>query len=194
MDFNEGMKEIIKGLKERKKLLLHSCCAPCSSAVIEKLSPFFDITVFYYNPNILPKNEYERRKEEQKRLLKILNINFIEGEYDVQAYIEAIKGMENLAEGSEKCRQCYKFRLDRTAKLGKERNFDFFTTTLSVSPHKNSAWINEIMQELEKTYAIKYLPSDFKKEGGYMRSIQLSKKYDLYRQKYCGCRPSTSDL
>lgn len=190
MNYNQQMNEIIAKLKGvRKTLLLHSCCAPCSSAVIEKLAPYFDITVFYYNPNILPKEEYERRKNEQKKLLEILNINFIEGDYNQQDFVCAINGKEELPEGSERCKECYRFRLEKTAQLSKEKSFDFFTTTLSISPHKNSVWINEILCELEEKYKTKALPSDFKKGNGYLRSTELAKKYNLYRQDYCGCRP-----
>lgn len=174
---------------EKKRLLLHSCCGPCSSSVIEKLFPYFEITVYYYNPNILPAKEYNKRKEEQKRLLDILKVNFIEGEYDPEHFAFAIKGKESLPEGSERCKECYRFRLENTAKIAKEKGFDYFTTTLSVSPHKNTDWINEILENLEREFGIKCLPSDFKKENGYLRSIELAKEYGLYRQGYCGCRP-----
>ncbi len=184
------MNLIIKDLNgEKKSLLLHSCCGPCSSSVIEKLSTYFNITVYYYNPNILPAEEYNKRKEEQKRLLDILKINFIEGEYNTQHFACAIKGKESLSEVSERCKECYRFRLENTAKTAKERGFDYFTTTLSVSPHKNADWINEILIYCENKYGVKCLPSDFKKENGYLRSIELAKQYKLYRQKYCGCRP-----
>jgi predicted adenine nucleotide alpha hydrolase (AANH) superfamily ATPase len=190
INYDKQMNEIIVSLKgERKTLLLHSCCAPCSSAVIEKLAPYFDITIFYYNPNILPKEEYEKRKNEQKKLLESLKINFIEGDYNQKDFACAIQGKEELLEGSERCKECYRFRLDKTAQVAKEKGFDFFTTTLSISPHKNSIWINEILGELETKYNIKSLPSDFKKGNGYLRSIELAKEYNLYRQDYCGCRP-----
>lgn len=184
------MKRIIKELDgEKKTLLLHSCCAPCSSSVIERLSPYFNISVIYYNPNILPKTEYEKRKEEQKKFLKKLNINFIESDYEPEMFACAIKGKENMPEGSERCKECYRFRLEKTAQVAKEKSFDFFTTTLSVSPHKNSIWINEILKYLENKYGIKCLFADFKKGNGYLRSLELSKKYNLYRQDYCGCQP-----
>lgn len=185
---NENMRDTIKGFKGEKTLLLHSCCAPCSTAVIEKLFCHFDITVFYYNPNILPKKEYEKRKGEQKKLLDLLNVKFIEGNYEPEKFAYAIRGKENILEGSERCKECYRFRLEETAKLAKLKKFDFFTTTLSISPYKNADWINEIMLELEEDYDIKCLPSDFKKENGYLRSIELGEKYNLYRQKYCGCK------
>lgn len=188
-DFNVEMKKVISELQGRKTLLLHSCCAPCSSSVIEKLSLHFDISVFYYNPNILPKKEYEKRKNEQKKYLQSINIDFIEGDYNQEDFTTAILGKENLPELSERCKSCYYFRINETAKFARDNNFDFFTTTLSVSPHKNVEWINQIMQELEKKYKVKHLPSDFKKENGYLRSIEMSKQLKFYRQNYCGCRP-----
>ena len=200
-NYNEIMKETIKGFSGRKTLFLHSCCGPCSSAVIEKLANFFNITIFYYNPNILPFEEYEKRKEEQKRLIVKLNenllnkINFVEGEYKVESFACAIKGYEALEEGSERCKQCYQFRLQKTAELASEKGFGYFSTTLSVSPHKNATWINEILLELGeklKKENSKTLPllADFKKENGYLRSLELAKEYNLYRQNYCGCRPN----
>lgn len=189
INYDEEMKKVICELKgEKKSLLLHSCCAPCSSSVIERLSPYFNISVIYYNPNILPKEEYEKRKEEQKRLLKELNINFIESDYEPEKFACAIKGKESMPEGSERCKECYRFRLEKTVQVAKEKNFDFFTTTLSVSPHKNSIWINEILKNLENKYSVKCLPADFKKKNGYLRSLELAKQYELYRQDYCGCR------
>lgn len=188
-DYNKLMKdEIKKNCGGKKTILLHSCCAPCSSSVIEILSSFFDITVFYYNPNILPKQEYETRMEEQKKYLQKLNIPFIEGEYNPLDFAFAIRGKENLPEKSERCKCCYEFRIRKTAELAAAKNFDFFTTTLSVSPHKNCEWINEIMQNMEEEYKVKHLPCDFKKEGGFLRSIELSKENLFYRQTYCGCR------
>lgn len=190
IDYNREMEKVIKVLNgEKKSLLLHSCCAPCSSAVIERLNPFFDITVFYYNPNILPQIEYEKRRDEQKRLLEILGVPFIEGDYNSADFVCAIKGKEDLPEGSERCYECYKFRLEKTAETAKNR-FDFFTTTLSVSPYKNSQWINEILKECEDKYNVKCLPSDFKKGNGYLRSTELARQHNLYRQEYCGCRPN----
>lgn len=195
INYNEKMKDVIKGLagSNKKKILIHSCCAPCSSVVIEKLISVFDITIFYYNPNILPKEEYERRKEEQKRLLEIFEVNFIEGDYEPKDFTCAIEGEESLPERSERCKECYRFRLERTAQLAKEKGYDFFTTTLSVSPHKNKDWINEILEGLEDKYNIKALSADFKKDNGYLRSLELANKYNIYRQNYCGCRPHTED-
>jgi predicted adenine nucleotide alpha hydrolase (AANH) superfamily ATPase len=176
---------------ERPSLLLHACCAPCSSYVLEYLNKYFDITVFYYNPNISPKSEFEYRVNEVKRLIGELphenNINFIEGEYDSNLFFDMAKGMENLPEGGERCFKCYELRLRRSAKEAKKGGFDYFTTTLSISPYKNAAKLNEIGASLSKEFGIKYLFSDFKKKNGYKRSCELSAVYGLYRQNYCGC-------
>lgn len=183
------MKEKISSFNgERKKLLLHSCCAPCSSAVIERLMPYFDITVLYYNPNIMPEEEYEKRKQEQIRFLNSMKIPMINVEYSHQDFINAVKGKENLGEHSPRCYECYKLRLSKTAQIAKANNFDIFCTTLSVSPHKNVDWINEIMQKLSLDFQIDFLPSDFKKGNGYLRSLELSKQNNFYRQNYCGCK------
>jgi len=172
-------------------LLLHSCCAPCSSYVLEYLSEFFEITIFYYNPNIFPKEEYEKRVTEQQEFIgktnKINPITFIEGEYDTERFYEISKGCEAENEGGERCYKCYELRLAETAMLAKEKGFDYFTTTLSISPYKNAEKLNEIGKVLEEKYGVKYLYSDFKKKNGYKRSIELSKEFDLYRQDYCGC-------
>lgn len=187
MNYNEEMKKIIKTFDSKKTILLHSCCGPCSSSVIERIKPYFDITVLYYNPNIEPKEEYEKRKSEQIRLLKELNIKYMDCDYDNDIYREKIKGTEEEKEGGARCTLCFMLRLSKTAKLAKENNFDYFGTTLTVSPHKNSELINKIgFKEAEKE-GINFLPADFKKEEGYKRSIELSKKYNLYRQDYCGC-------
>ena len=189
INYNEEMKKIIESLSgARPKLLLHSCCAPCSSSVIEKLSNFFDITVFYYNPNIMPIEEFEKRKNEQIKFLNIINIPFIDVDYLHEDYLTAVRGKENLGERSQRCYLCYKLRISKTAKMAKEKGFDFFCTTLTVSPHKISEWVNEIMQNCEKEFEVKHLPSDFKKENGYLRSLQLSKENNFYRQNYCGCK------
>lgn len=169
-----------------KKLLLHSCCAPCSTAVIERLKDDFDITIFYYNPNIQPREEYEKRLSEQKRLLGILKIPFIEGEYEEIAFEKISCGLENVKEGGARCYKCFEMRLGKTFEVAKEKGFDMFATTLSVSPMKNAKWINEIGQRLE-TDNLLFLESDFKKKDGYKRSIELSKQFNLYRQHYCGC-------
>ncbi len=181
-------------IKEPKKLLLHSCCAPCSSHVITYLTKYFDITIFYYNPNISPKEEYDKRKEEQIRLINELKtenkLDIIDCDYDNDLYEKSIKGLENCPERGDRCTVCFKLRLDKTAKIAKELNYDYFCSTLSVSPYKNSKLINEIGKEMEQKYNIKWLYSDFKKEDGYKKSIELSKKYNLYRQDYCGCKYS----
>lgn len=187
INYNEEMKKIISNLDDHNKLLLHSCCGPCSSSVIERLRDYFDITVIYYNPNIEPKEEYEKRKSEQLRLLNELGIKFMDIDYLNNEYHEKVKGYENEPENGLRCPLCFELRLDKTASKAKENNFDYFGTTLTVSPHKNSKIINEIGLKLEEKYGVKFLLSDFKKEDGYKRSIELSKKYDLYRQDYCGC-------
>lgn len=187
INYNEEMKKIISNLDDHNKLLLHSCCGPCSSSVIERLRDYFDITVIYYNPNIEPKEEYEKRKSEQLRLLNELGIKFMDIDYLNNEYHKKIKGYENEPENGLRCPLCFELRLDKTASKAKENNFDYFGTTLTVSPHKNSKIINEIGLKLEEKHGVKFLLSDFKKEDGYKRSIELSKKYDLYRQDYCGC-------
>ena len=194
MNYQKELDKQIANIKEQgllPKLLLHSCCAPCSSYVLECLSECFDITIYYYNPNISPKEEFDKRIEEQKRLINSLpvknKISFISGEYENDKYENMIKGLEEQPEGGSRCHLCYKLRLEETAKLAKKQGFDYFTTTLSISPYKNSKVLNEIGEELGKTYHINYLYADFKKKDGYKRSIELSKIYGLYRQDYCGC-------
>lgn len=172
------------------KLLLHSCCAPCSSAVIEKLRNEFDITVFYYNPNIYPKDEFERRLEEQKKFLNQIKIPYIECEYNPKEYEKIITDYKDLGEGSQRCYHCYVLRLLKTCLYAKENGFDIFCTTLSVSPHKNAKWINEIGLNLQEEFDMAFLVADFKKNDGYKRSLELSKVYDFYRQNYCGCAKS----
>lgn len=175
----------------RKSLLLQACCAPCSSYVLEYLSEYFDITLLFYNPNISPKSEYFFRAEELKRLCNELPLTakpkIIVCDYDNEPFLKMAKGLENLLEGGERCFLCYRLRLEEAAKYAKEQNFDYFCTTLSISPHKNAEKLNEIGGELSEKYGVKYLYSDFKKKNGYKRSIELSKEYNLYRQNYCGC-------
>ncbi len=172
-------------------LLLHSCCAPCSSYVLEYLSSYFKITVFYYNPNISSQEEYNLRFQEQKRLIAELPakypIELIEGKYEPQRFYELAKGLEKCPERGERCQKCYRLRLEETAKLAKETGADFFATTLTLSPLKDAKALNTIGEELGEIYGAKYLCSDFKKRGGYLRSIELSKEYGLYRQNFCGC-------
>lgn len=188
--YEKELKEL-NSLTNVPKILLHSCCAPCSSYVISFLTKYFDITILYYNPNISPKSEYEKRKEEQIKLLDIIEtenkLNYIDCDYDNDIYNEKVKGYENCKERGERCSICFNLRLQKTALLAKENNYDYFCTTLTVSPYKNSKLINEIGEKLEKEYNVKWLYSDFKKDNGYKTSIELSKKYDLYRQDYCGC-------
>ncbi len=201
VNYQKQLDKIIDEIQNNSKtptLLLHSCCAPCSSYVLEYLSQYFKITVFYYNPNISPKEEYIKRVEEQKRLISQLPVknpvDFIEGDYEPQDFYDIAKGLEQVPEGGERCFNCYKLRLEKTAKLAYDLNMDYFTTTLSISPYKNALKLNEIAEELSEIYSVKNLPSDFKKKEGYKRSIQLSKEYDLYRQDYCGCIFSKRDL
>ena len=173
------------------KLFLHSCCAPCASYVLEYLSNYFEITVFYYNPNIYPPEEYHERAAEQKRFIEQFAakhpISYIEGEYDTKRFYDMARGLEKVPEGGERCFKCYELRLRESAVLAKEGGFDYFTTTLSISPLKNAALLNQIGEEISEQYGVKYLYSDFKKNDGYKRSIELSKEYGLYRQNYCGC-------
>ena len=173
------------------RLFLHSCCAPCSSYTLEYLSNYFDITVYYFNPNISPKEEFDKRFAEQKRLIDSLPaknpIKLVLGEYNYDDFLQIARGYENVAEGGERCFRCYRMRLESTARIAKEQGFDYFCTTLSISPLKNSQKINQIGYEVAQKYGIKWLPSDFKKREGYKRSIELSKEYNLYRQSFCGC-------
>lgn len=178
-------------------LLLHSCCAPCSSYVLEYLSQHFAITVFYYNPNIAPESEYTKRIVEQQTLIEqmpaIHKVSFLAGNYDKDKFYEMAKGMEDLREGGERCFGCYELRLRETARIAREGGFDYFTTTLSISPLKNAEKLNEIGSRLAEECGVSYLTSDFKKKNGYKRSIELSKEYGLYRQYYCGCAFSIRD-
>lgn len=200
-NYQKEMEKIIEGLQgERKSLLLHSCCAPCSSAVLEKLQEIFEITVFFYNPNISENAEYRKRVEEQKRLIHGFNgknpnypIQIIEGDYEPQEFYNIAKGLETCPEGGERCFRCYALRLEKTAQVAKEGRYDYFTTTLTISPLKNAAKLNEIGEEMALKYETAFLPSDFKKKEGYKRSIELSKEYDLYRQNFCGCAFSKAE-
>lgn len=185
MNYQLELEKIISNLDGKKKLLLHSCCAPCSSYCITYLKDYFDITILYYNPNIEPIEEYNKRKNEQIKLCKLFNINVMDCDYDNLVYHDCIKGLENEPEGGKRCHKCYELRLRKTASMA--RGFDYFGTTLTISPLKNSKIINEIGIDLEKEYKVKYLLSDFKKKEGYKKSILLSKKYNLYRQNFCGC-------
>ncbi|MZK49409.1 epoxyqueuosine reductase QueH [Clostridium beijerinckii] len=194
INYQKELDSLIENLVKNEEvptLLLHSCCAPCSSYVLEYLSQYFKITIFFYNPNIYPMEEYTRRVAEQKGLIsemKVKNeIRFIEGKYDTESFYKLTKGLEEEKEGGVRCFNCYELRLNEAAIMAKEKGYDYFTTTLSISPHKNSAKLNEIGKKLSEKYDVKYLYSDFKKKEGYKRSIELSKQYKLYRQDYCGC-------
>ena len=193
-NYQKELDQIIEALNqtgEVPSLLLHSCCAPCSSYTLEYLSNYFNITVLYYNPNIAPAEEYEKRVKEQARLISELHpkhpIQQITEEYQPQDFYEKVKGLEKEPEGGARCFVCYRLRMERAAHYAQKMGFDYFTTTLSISPLKNAEKINEIGTELSAIYQVKHLPSDFKKKGGYQRSIQLSKEHNLYRQNYCGC-------
>lgn len=185
------MEEQISTSNEGSTLLLHACCAPCSSAVLERLSNFFKITIIYYNPNITEEKEYLKRLTELKDFIKKIKtkypINIIDTRYNPKEFFTIAKGLEKEKERGKRCYECYKLRLEETAKVAKKQGFDFFTTTLTLSPYKNTTWLNEIGEELSKKYQASYLYSDFKKKNGYKRSIELSKEYNLYRQDYCGC-------
>ena len=180
------------GISEKKPtLLLHSCCAPCSSYVLEYLTKYFHIILFYYNPNISPKEEFDKRTRELRRLVSEMPMpdkpEIIVGDYDQNEFFEIAKGLEDLPEGGERCFRCYRLRLEKTAQLAKQLGADYFTTTLSISPYKNAQKLNEISNELGSIYEVTALPADFTKRNGYKRSIELSAQYDLYRQDYCGC-------
>ena len=189
MNYHKKLLEIISSLDYKPTLLLHSCCGPCSTQVLSFLAPYFNIIVFYYNPNIEPEEEYIKRKNEQKRFIKEFDadIKFLDCDYDNLEFKRVTKGLENIKEGGARCPVCFMLRMEKTASVAKENNFEYFGTTLTVSPHKNSKQINLLGSVLENRYHVKYLYSDFKKEDGYKKSIILSKKYNLYRQDYCGC-------
>lgn len=195
INFSKELDHILERTENKgKHLFLHSCCAPCSSYVLEYLRSFFCITVFYYNPNITEDAEYSKRVEEQKRLIGIFNqqgdgypITIVEGDYEPEKFFAIAKGYEKCPEGGERCFRCYELRLRETALRAKEAGADYFTTTLTISPLKNAQKLNEIGQHLAKELGVSFLPSDFKKKNGYKRSIELSGEYDLYRQDYCGC-------
>ena len=193
-NYQKELDVLIDGFKAGERvptLLLHSCCAPCSSYVLKYLSEWFRITVLYFNPNISPKEEYLKRVEEQKRLINampVINpVEFIEGRYNPAEFYELVKGLENEPEGGRRCFACYEYRLNEAASYAQRYGFDYFTTTLSISPLKNADKINEIGEKVGVKYGVKHLPSDFKKKDGYKQSVELSKEYNLYRQNFCGC-------
>lgn len=191
VNYQRELDGLINSLQKPPKLLLHCCCAPCSSYVLEYLSEFFEITCFFYNPNISPQSEYEKRAAELERLISVqphkYPVSLVVEKYNSEEFFGEVKGLEKIKEGGERCFKCYRLRLEAAAKYAKEYNFDFFCSTLSISPLKNAQKLNEIGEELSEIYKIPHLPNDFKKKGGYKRSVELSAEYDLYRQNYCGC-------
>ncbi len=197
-NYQKMLDETLSGLpiapNNPRKLLLHSCCGPCSSAVLECLSAYFDITILYYNPNIYPTAEFNKRAEVQQQLVSSMNsanpVKLVTCAYHPEDFDKAVRGYESEPEGGERCRKCFALRLKETAKYAQTEGFDYFTTTLSVSPHKETTALNDIGGTLAEKYGVKYLYSDFKKKNGYKRSIELSKQYGLYRQQYCGCKYS----
>ncbi len=193
LELNDKLLQIEKS-GARPRLLLHACCAPCSSYVLEYLSEYFDITVYFYNPNIYPEDEYAFRSEELRRLVREMPLkgkaNVVVTDYISDEFYNLAKGREDIPEGGERCRICYRLRLERAAEYAARNGYDYFTTTLTISPYKNSAWLNEMGAELSKVYGVEYLFSDFKKRNGYKRSCELSEQYGLYRQNYCGCEYS----
>lgn len=191
MDYLRQMELLLRGAPDGAALLLHSCCAVCSSSVLEQLAQKFRVTVFYFNPNIFPLAEYEKRKAEQQRLIATVAypfpVGYIDADYDHAAFLQIAQGLEAEPEGGRRCARCFELRLRETARRAADGNYAFFATTLTVSPHKNAAAINEIGAALAREYGVAWLPSDFKKQDGYLRSIWLAEQYSLYRQNYCGC-------
>ncbi len=194
MNYQKELDRLLERLKSEERvprLLLHSCCAPCSSYVLEYLNRYFEITVFYYNPNIYPESEYTKRIWEQQELISrmpfVHPVSFLAGPYDQERFYEMARGLEHVKERGERCLKCYELRLSEAARMAVKTEADYFTTTLSISPLKNADRLNEIGMRLGEEYGVPYLPSDFKKKNGYKRSIELSREYDLYRQDYCGC-------
>ena len=200
VNYQKELEKVLEKLGEEKRvpsLLLHSCCAPCSSYVLEYLSQYFHITVFYYNPNIYPESEYGKRIREQQELISKMDlknpVSFLAGEYEQEKVYEMAEGMEHLREGGARCMKCYELRLAETARRAAEGGFDYFTTTLSISPLKNAQKLNEIGVRIGREAGVEYLVSDFKKKNGYKRSVELSEEYGLYRQDYCGCEFSLAE-
>jgi len=191
-NYNLIMEKIINNLENKPKLLLHACCGVCSSSVLERLLPYFHITILYYNPNIYPNEEYIKRLNTQKQIIEELanEVELLEIRYNEEDFNNIVTGLEEEKEGGKRCSKCYYLRLEKTAQIAKEKGFEYFCTTLSVSPYKDSEKLNKIGKILEEKFNIKYLYSDFKKKDGYKRSNELAKKYNLYRQDYCGCKYS----
>ena len=193
VNYDKLMQEELRGARD-KRLLLHSCCAPCSSHCLSELSPQIGVTVLYYNPNLDCAEEYEKRKREQLRFLRETGLaDFLDCDYAPEDYLAAVRGLEEEKEGGARCAVCFRLRLERTAREAKARGFDYFATTLTVSPLKNAKLINTIGFAVAEEVGVKYLPSDFKKRGGYLHSVRLSEKYGLYRQDYCGCAFSKAE-
>ncbi len=190
-EYNREFEALCQGLEgKRPRLLLHACCAPCSSAVLERVRPYFDVTLYYFDPNIHPEEEYVKRGRELEKLLRLSgaeDVKLLWGEYDPRTFFDAAKGLEGEPEGGARCGACFRLRLSATAELARKGGYDYFCSTLTVSPHKNAPLINEIGEALAGKYGLPWLPSDFKKRDGYLRSIRLSREYGLYRQCYCGC-------
>lgn len=197
-NYQKELDKIVNTIEEAQttevlKVFLHSCCAPCSSYCLEYLSTYFEVTVFYYNPNIYPEDEYRKRVKEQQEFINRFpakhKISFVEGAYDTEKFYQTVKGLEQIPEGGERCFACYRLRLQEAYDYAKDKGFDYFTTTLTISPLKNAAKLNEIGEEIanEGNGTLKFLPSDFKKKNGYKRSVELSAEYGMYRQDYCGC-------
>lgn len=190
VNYDKEMDKIISAIKKsgvKPTLLMHACCAPCSSACLKRIKDFFDITVYYYNPNIDSTEEYNKRSAEQERLCREFGVKFISEEYAPEEFYSAVRGYEDLPEGGNRCGKCFYLRLKKAAEKTREKGFEYFTTTLTLSPLKNAALLNEIGKKTAEETGVKWLPSDFKKKGGYLKSIELSKEYGLYRQNYCGC-------
>lgn len=189
-NFDREMNNIMDAVKEKgdkPTLLMHSCCAPCSTSCLERVKDNFDVTVYYYNPNLDTTEEFNHRATEQERLCKELKVKCVVEEYDKTEFLSAVIGLEDCLEGGARCAKCFELRLKRTAEKAKELGAEYFTTTLTVSPLKNAKLINAIGEKIGKDLGVKFLPSDFKKQNGYKRSVELSKEFDLYRQNYCGC-------
>lgn len=199
INYQRELDKIIDNIEGNKieKLLLHSCCGPCSSYVLEYLSKYFEITVFYYNPNIYPSDEYFYRVDEQKKIIELTKsenpIHMIEGKYEIEKFYKMAEGLEDIPEGGIRCHRCYEMRLREAAKIAKKGGFDYFTTTLSISPHKNSQVLNKIGEKVGEEVGVKHLPSDFKKNNGYKRSCEITKEFGMYRQDYCGCEFSKKE-
>lgn len=186
-NYQKQLDNIISKLDGKPTLVLHSCCGPCSTYVLKYLTQYFNVTLFFYNPNIQPETEYKKRLEAQKTVCRQLGVTLVDFKYDSSEFLDAVKGLENEKEGGARCAECFKIRLKQGAEYAAKGGFDFFTTTLTVSPHKNAQLINELGQGICREFNVNWLPGDFKKKNGYLTSIQLSKEYDLYRQDYCGC-------